>query len=206
MSFVRRVVGSLPKSVQRPLVRRGFIKNSAGSTAIEFGMVIIPFLGLLGAVFETGFVQFKQAQIQVATEVASRAVLTNSITASMTYKDFIENYVCTWQKTGTSKPNTLSRMFDCSKVMIDIATPGQWGSANTANDFYTSYSSGKTFAPPSGGTIAIIRVAYPMGVIMNIITGSALSTMSALHAGQVQYNGGWTHMLMGVSAFRVEPQ
>lgn len=206
MSFVRRIAGFLSGRVKRPRIRRGFIENRAGTTAIEFGMIAIPFLGLLGAVFETGFVQFKQAQLQVATEVASRAVLTNNVGSSITYKDFIEKYVCTWKKSGKVEPGTLSRMFDCSKVMIDIATPAQWANANTANDFYSTYDAGKNFVPPPGGTIAIIRVAYPMGVIMNILTGSALSTISVMREGQTQYKGAWTHMLLGVSAFRVEPQ
>jgi Flp pilus assembly protein TadG len=175
--------------------------------AVEFAMVSVPLLGLISAIFETGLVYFKSQQLQLVTQNASRAVLTHSA-ANMTYQTFIDTHVCTWQSSGTVAPGTLSKMFDCSKLMVDIRSPANWGAANTSNDFYTSPNSlGSTITMPAANSIAVVRIAYPLSAIASILTGGILKgmTLGRLTQGQVSYNGSWTHMLLGVYAFRVEP-
>jgi Flp pilus assembly protein TadG len=189
-------------------LRRGFAADRAGTTAVEFAMIAVPFLGLIGAIFETGTVYFRTAQLQMATETASRAVLTHSTAAGLTYKQFVDQNVCTWKSQGVVKPGTLSTMFDCDKIMVDVRNPSDWSSANTANDFFNSPNSGTSVIPmPAPGKIAIVRIAYPMTVISGILGGGVFAgqTYGQIREGQTYYNSAWTTMLMGIAAFRVEP-
>jgi Flp pilus assembly protein TadG len=187
---------------------RGFLADIKGTTAIEFAMISVPFFGLIGAIFETGSAYFRSAQLQLTTETASRAVLTHSTTTGMTYQQFINNNVCTWQTTGTVKPGTLSRMFDCTKVLVDIRSPANWGAADTGNSFYTTPNAGTTvISMPAAGQIAVVRIVYPMTVLSGMFAGSTItgSNYGQIRTGQTQYNGNWSYMLMGIAAFRVEP-
>jgi Flp pilus assembly protein TadG len=190
------------------LPRKNFLADRKGTTAIEFAMISVPFLGLIGAIFETGTIYFRTSQLQMATETASRAILTHSTATGLTYKQFVDNNICTWQALGTVKPGTLSTMFDCSKIMVDVRSPTSWGAADTGNNFYnTPNPLSQVIAMPAPGQIAIVRIAYPMAVISGFLGGSVFSGSSygQIRSGQVQYNGAWTTMLMGIAAFRVEP-
>lgn len=188
--------------------RKGFLANRAGTTAVEFAMISVPFLGLIGAILETGSIYFRTAQLQMATETAGRAVLTHSTTAGLTYQQFVNTYVCTWQSTGIVKPGTLSTMFDCSKILVDIRSPIGWGTDNMGNDLYMTPNPGNmVINMPAPGQIAIVRIVYPMPVLAGFLGGGVITgqTMGQIRVGQVNYNGGWTHMLLGIAAFRVEP-
>jgi Flp pilus assembly protein TadG len=55
---------------------RSWRKNESGATAIEFAMVIGPFLGVLFAVIEVGLVYFAQISIENANEAAARVFRT----------------------------------------------------------------------------------------------------------------------------------
>ncbi|PPD44263.1 MAG: pilus assembly protein TadE [Methylocystis sp.] len=188
--------------------RKGFLKDRRGTTAIEFAMISVPFLGIIGAIFETGTAYFRTAQLQMATETASRAVLTNRTAAGLTYKQFVEQSVCTWQLSGTVKPGTLGKMFDCSKILVDVRRAASWGAADTGNNFYnTPNDPNGAINVPKSGEIAIVRIAYPMTVLSGLLGGSVFkgAPQGQVRAGQIQYGGNWTTMLMGMAAFRVEP-
>ncbi|PWB81743.1 MAG: pilus assembly protein TadE [Methylocystaceae bacterium] len=187
---------------------RRFCGDRGGSAAIEFVIVSIPLLGLIAAIFEAGLVYFRSQQLQYVTQIASRAVLTHSA-GNMTYRQFIDTYVCTWQSSGTVAPGTLSTAFDCSKLMVDIGSPTDWASASTANDFYTNPNSpGSTIAMPDYDSVAVVRIAYPLPTAIAVLTGGVLKgmTLGRSTAGLVSFNEAWTHMLMGVYAFKVEPK
>jgi Flp pilus assembly protein TadG len=187
-----------------------FGRDRNGALAVEFAMVLVPMLGLLGAIFETGIVYFKSQQLQVATLHASRAVLTHSL-ANMTYQDFIDKYVCTWQASGAVAAGTLSKSFDCSKILVDIADVGSgtgWSSASTSSSFYLNPpAASATISMPASGHVAVVRIIYPMPAVTAILTGGILTgiTLGKTTSGEVTYSNRWTHLLFGVAAFRVEP-
>ena len=52
--------------------------DEAGATAIEFGMVIGPFLGILFAIMEVALVYFAQFSMENACETASRLIRTGT--------------------------------------------------------------------------------------------------------------------------------
>lgn len=190
------------------LLQKRFLADVRGTTAIEFAMISVPFFGLIGAIFETGSVYFRNAQLQLTAESASRAVLTHSTAANITYQQFIDNNVCTWQASGTVKPGTLSKMFDCSQIMVDIRSPANWGASDMTNDVYNAPNPrSAVINMPVAGQIAIVRILYPTTVLLGMLGGSNItgSSFTQIRKGQTSYSGAWTWMLMGVAAFRVEP-
>ncbi len=201
-----RVTNRLLRFVNQ-LAPKGFLADRNGVTAVEFAMISVPFIGLIGAIFETGTVYFRSAQLQMATEMASRAVLTHSTAADLTYQQFVDQYLCTWQASGVVKSGTLSTMFDCSQLMVDISSPSSWTSASTG-DAFTAAPRSTTITMPAAGKIAIVRVAYPTSVVMGVLGGSTLaggSGFSQVRSGQTQNSGTWSYIIMGIAAFRVEP-
>lgn len=188
---------------------RRFLSNEKGSTAVEFAMIAVPFLGLLGAIFEAGMVHFNSAQLQTVTELASRSIQTNTATAGMTYQQFIDNSVCSWQKSGVVNAGTLSKAFDCSKIIVTITSPSGWGSASVGGSFYlTPPSRNSVIALPATQQIAVVQIAYPMTPVAAILSGGALTgqTITRNTKGEIMFNSALTDMLVGVYAFRVEPQ
>jgi Flp pilus assembly protein TadG len=190
------------KAFRSRLAARSFVADRQGATAVEFAMVAVPLIGLIGAIFESGMVYFNNAQLQTVTEIASRALLTNNGVAGQTYQQFIDSSVCTWLNGGgVVAKGTLSKAFDCSKIMVSISSPSSWSSANSTNDFTASPPSrSDVITLPASGQIAVVRIAYPMPVLAAILTGGAFAGQTIGHVAT-----GQTQMLLGVSAFRVEP-
>jgi Flp pilus assembly protein TadG len=181
--------------MRRPAPARAFARDARGSVAIEFAMVVVPFLGLLAAIFQTGLFYFQSAQLQTATEIASRAVLTRSA-SNMTYQTFVNTYVC---------PN-LSSMFNCANLTIDIRSPASWSTADTANNIYTSPNPlTNSISMPAAGQIAVVRIAYPVPAYLAIIAGNFAGAVGKSTNGQTTVNGKQVYMIMGIAAFMVEP-
>ncbi len=185
--------------------RSGFFRHRRGTTTIEFAMVAVPFLGLLTAIFETGFVFFENAQLQEATEAASRALLTNSVQSGISYQTFLNQYVCP----------RLSTMFTCANLQMAVNVVGgdtSWGAvsaSDTQNNIYSGSYNPNTLLPvPAAQQIAVLRVVYPMSQVAGILTGGAFGgggPIGVMHTGQQFINGNWVNMLMGIYAFQVEP-
>ncbi len=161
-------------------------------------MISVPFIGLIGAILESGSLYFRSAQLQAATETASRSILTHNAATGLTYQQFVDQYLC--------NGSNLSVMFDCSKLAVDISSPASWSMASTGNTF-TPAPRSSVIAMPAAGQIAVVRVVYPASVIMGFLGGSALTggSFGQIRNGQTLQNGAWTYMIMGIAAFRVEP-
>jgi Flp pilus assembly protein TadG len=164
-------------------------------------MIGVPFLGLLCAIFQTGMVYFEAAQLQEATQIASRAILTQSAASGMTYGTFLSTYVCP----------QLSGMFNCASLQVDIESPANWTAAGTLDvgNFYNSASntSATVINMPAANSIAVVRILYPMSQMAAIIGGTVFQagSIGAVTAGETTLNGQTVTMLVGIYAFRVEP-
>jgi hypothetical protein len=103
-------------------------------------------------------------------------------------------------------------MFDCSKVIVDIATSSEFKGTNVKKDFLLSSnnwnSTSKAF--PSGISpqkVMVVRIIYQMSPAMAILSGGALNgSIQRVTVGKsLDGNGQLVDALMGVYAFRVEP-
>jgi Flp pilus assembly protein TadG len=177
-----------------------FLKNPHGAAAVEFAMIGVPFLALLCAIFQTGLIYFEAAQLQEATQIGSRAILTQSAAANLTYGTFLQQYVCP----------KMSGMFTCANLRMDLQSPANWTSAQALDvgDFYNNANNTQATAItlPAAGNIAVVRILYPMSQMAAIVGGSALQagSIGTVTAGETTIGGQPATVLMGIYAFRVE--
>jgi Flp pilus assembly protein TadG len=179
-----------------------FRKSEAGVTAVEFGIVAVPFLGLLAAIFETSLVFFASQGLSAGVEQASREILTgqaqanSSITTAVQFRDQL---ICS---PTSPLQRVLPSFVDCSKVIVDVRPASSFSAADVADDFYSDITG--EYCPGGPGDIVVVRAVYPMPVYLSILQATP-NGITVNSSGQTQFNGGWSHMIMGVSAFRNEP-
>jgi Flp pilus assembly protein TadG len=188
----------------RGLVRR-FRREENAASAVEFAIIAVPFLGILMAIFESTFLLFNAEIVDAVTANVSRQLMTGQIQTNgqtcAQQKLAFQNMIC---PTSGARPSTaLPSNFDCSKVIIDVRQ-SNLNNVDETNTLYQDPTQAQ-FTPATSGQNNIIRVIYPMTAIMPIITGFSNGSIGVNHAGQVQYNGVWSHIIMGTSVFRTEP-
>lgn len=173
--FVRRLLASFGRKAL-PLRRRGvdFAEDAHGATAVEFGIVSIPFFMILCAIFEAAFLLFNQSNLENATYDASRQLLTGQIqgngqTTAQQLTTFT-NLVC----------SKLWRNFSCANVKVDVRSASDYtGSFDTTK---TICGSGQTasYTPGASGNVLVVRVCYPYPLYFNRFSGFNSSTVTLM--------------------------
>ena len=181
-----------------------FGRDRRGATAVEFGLVAIPFLGLLLATFEIGFVFFANEGLAAATQDAARNMKTGTAQqANITTADqFRTTYLC--PATGT---RVLPSFIDCSKLIIDVRAATSFASVDTTDTFYLNPKTTE-FCPAGPSSIMVVRVVYPMPVMLPVIgylTAGVFGQITTGLVNNVPSNAGWKHLLMGTAVFQTEP-
>jgi Flp pilus assembly protein TadG len=193
---------------RRRLALGDFARDRRGETAIEFAMVAVPFFGLVCATLETSYVCLQGVLLQKATLSAGRALQTMSVSGAQTLGSFAQSYVC----------NNLPLMFACSQVQVSLTTlttgsysSSSWTTAQTdltANTYQASgYNSAQSLTIPAAGSLVVLRISYPVSQLVATFAGGVVQnqTLTPIHAGQTQINGGYYNILYGTYAFQVEP-
>lgn len=172
-------------------------RSRNGAAAIEFGLLIVPFIALLGATAEVAYVHVANEALAAAVMTAARqmeigSVQTNSAVTNAT--TFINNYLCV-----SKGPRLIPSSFDCSKLVVDVRSVTSITNAELSDDIYKG--KGNVFCPGQPGSIVILRVAYPLPAIMPL----NFFTPSVGLVNDVPNQSGWFHILMGAAVFVEEP-
>jgi Flp pilus assembly protein TadG len=174
---------SAGRRMRRLLCRApAFADDQRGATAVEFGIVGIPFFMILCAIFEAAFLVFNQGNLEHATYEASRQLLTGSIqsngnTNAQQLTQF-SNLVC----------SRLWANFNCGNLLVDVQSAADFnGALNTSKDIFSGGAS-NGFVPGASGNVVIVRVGYPYPLYFNRFGG---------------FNGG-TANIMAVAVFKAE--
>jgi Flp pilus assembly protein TadG len=177
--------GSTPRWVQKIL---RFRKARRGSTAVEFALIAPIFIGLLISVLETGIFFLAQNNLQAAAAQAGRLILTGQAqTSGLTQAQFASD-ICP----------SIQALFNCNNLMVDVQSYSSFGGANTSTPTLTFNPQGNvtnnwSYNPGTAGGIVVVRLMYEWP----IITGPFSLILPNLTNG--------TALIMGVTAFRVEP-
>jgi Flp pilus assembly protein TadG len=177
--------------VASQLVRR-LTRRDDGSAAVEFGLVIVPFLGLLFAILEVGLVFFAGQVLETAVADSSRLIFTGQAEAANYNADTFKTQVC----------NRLLALFTCSNIKVDVRTaaafdindlrrplvddPAHPGEKKVDTSNFGYQASGP-------GQIVVVRVIYEWPTF---VRGLGLN-MADLSNGK--------RLLMSAAAFRNEP-
>ncbi len=171
------------------LLRR-FGADRKGATAVEFGLISLPFMFMLMMIVETSMAFWTRQVLQEATAQASRTILTGE--ARTLYTGSVAVQTAAFRDAICARMNLAS---DCStRLFIDVqpessfpATPNSMVTSGTINT--ASYQM-RAVGP---GEIVVIRTAYKIPVLVAGYFGS----LSRLSSGE--------NVLESVVAFRSEP-
>jgi Flp pilus assembly protein TadG len=170
----------------RRLAALPIVRDREASSAVEFGILALPFLALLGAIFESALCFLAGQILDTAVADAGRLIRTGQAQASGYSQAQFTTQVC----------NRLYVLFDCSGLTIDSKVYTNFTSANTTMPIDGSKNfdtSGFTYQMGGSSEIVVVRAFYQYPLYFNKL-GLDLSNLS---------NG--TRLLSGVSAFRNEP-
>ncbi len=214
-------------SIADPLVRRlgatlrRFARDRAGTTAVEFSIVSVPFLGLLFAIFQISYFALVQQGLDYATERGARAIktgqLSNGSYNSVAVTDgpsFCTAVLAQYLPSYLKCANLLVSVQTASTA-ANMSTGNNWtamsGNANNTNSkSYDLTTANRSFCLGQSGAIVAVRVTYPVPPMLSIVTlSSSLASIGQASTGQVSYNNGTTtqnvYPIMSVYAFQSEP-
>ena len=163
-----------------------YLADRKGATAVEFALVATPFLGLLLASLQTGIVYLSQSALEVATEKASRLVLTGTVQgAAQTQAQFLTT-VC----------SKLPALLKCPNLMVDAQVYSTFAGASTSTPTITYDANGNvtntwSYNVGGPGDIVVMRVLYLLPVI-----GGPLFKLA---------NSNGKRLLMATAVFKNEP-
>lgn len=177
------------------------LADASGATAVEFGLIAIPFMALLGAVIQIAFMTWAQQNLDFTFQKAARAVFTGQLqtanagsgATAAAMLTSIRNSMC-----GPSSGNGASTVYNCSGVKIDLklgtnfasttfSPPVDPGTKTWSTGFGTNYAC----APPGSIVIATAAVEFPL-------------FFRLWNAGLSSFSDGGV-LLQSTAVFRTEP-
>ena len=144
---------------------RRFGRRDDGSTAVEFGLVIAPFLVLLFGALQLFLISFAQQILETAAESSGRLILTgNAQKQSLTQTQF-QQTLC----------KSMPAILNCNNVMVDVQVATSFSNANTSAPTLTYDNNGNItnqwqYQPGISGNIVVMRIMYvwPIANILNL--------------------------------------
>lgn len=163
-----------------------FRRNTQGATAIEFGLVALPFMTLLIAIFETALIFFTQSALDSGVANAGRMVRTGQVQAQGLSEDQFKTMVC----------NSMAGYLDCNnRLTVDVRSFSTFAAVTlpAALDADGELAPGTQFTPGASSEVVVVRAFYTWDLLMpGELTG--LGNMA-----------GSKRLLAAASAFRNEP-
>lgn len=167
-----------------PAWLRRFVRRQEGATAIEFGLVLLPFLSILLMTMETALVFFAQQTLETAVADSARLIMTGQAQSASFDADKFKTAVC----------GNIVALFDCSNGMyVDVQ---KYSSFSSISSSVTLDSSGKPvtqYTPGTNGDIVVVRLIYKWPIVSPLTQTYLADTSST------------TRMLVATAAFRNEP-
>ena len=191
------------------LVRR-FGRTSSGATAVEFGLVLFPFIATMLVIFENSLDLFMTEALDNATRKATRQIQTGAAQAGatniggMSSDQFRQNIFCP----------LLPAFMSCANVVVDVRADTI---GNVANGFYKYVNTAKTalltpvldstqsaFCTGTPGQYVTVRAYYGAPLLTSFLTGNTPVSVNGisgrlLSSSAAIKNEGFTPLSNGVA-------
>ncbi len=169
----------------RRLLASAIVRDRGGATAVEFGIIALPFLALMGAIFESALCFLAGQILDTAVNDAARLIRTGQAQAGSYSEAQFTTEIC----------NRLYVLFDCTGLSIDSKVYTNFTLADTALPISDNKFDDSSFSFQMGGSseIVVVRAFYQYPLYFNKL-GLNLANL-----------GNGTRLLSGVAAFRNEP-
>ena len=168
-------------------ITRRFARHEEGATAIEFGIVAAPFLGLMFAIMETALVFFASQTLETAVADSARLIMTGQAQQQGFSQQQFKDQVCA----------RIKGLFDCQTGMqIDVKTYDTFGSIDNNKPIGPDgklQTSNFGYTPGGPGQIVVVRLMYEWPVFASVLNFN-LADLS-----------GSKRLLIATAAFRNEP-
>ena len=173
-----------------------------GATAVEFGLVALPFLALLGGCLENGLVSWEQEILQQAVVEASRQIYTGNfqttnagVTDAATLISRFRTAICT-QPSGAARVT----IFNCGNVRVSVTQASNYASATTVSPVATNANgvsdwnaNFQSYTCAGASAIMVVQAAVDIPVFFPLL-GSASSNLPNKR-----------RVLQAATVFKVEP-
>lgn len=182
----------LPRSTSTATLRR-FGRSRGGATAVEFGMIAMPFFGLLFSIIETALTFWSNQVLETAVANASRQIYTGQFQAANPTKTTTADQLKTRFKEAVC--SNVTALFNCaSMVTIDVRPVGTYGEAQVSPPIKDGKydTAGYGYQEPGGNQITVVRATMEYPVFTNFLAAS-----SGLSNGN--------RLIIASSVFRTEP-
>ncbi len=177
---------NLVKLIGRAMMPRRFKRDESGVTAIEFGMLALPFFAIIGAILETSFIFLASQVLDSAVNDSSRLIRTGQAqTAAYTSTEY-KAAIC----------EGLYGLFNCDNLRIRVSEVANFGVAVLGNVVDLSdgtWTIVENYDDGAGGSVILVEAYYKWPTILDFFDFN----LSNLADG--------TRMLSAVRVFRNEP-
>jgi Flp pilus assembly protein TadG len=134
---------------------RRFRRDKAGATAVEFAIIVTPFLVLLLGIFQMLVLFFLDQTLQTATESAGRLLMTGTAQKAGYTQSQFKQAVC----------NYAGPMFNCGNIYVDVESSVNFSTLNITPPTMTYDKNGNptnnfTYTPGTQTNAVIVRVMY----------------------------------------------
>lgn len=171
------------KLIRRFLERRlrHLSSDTRGSAAVETAMLMIPFLTIMFAMLETGYMYLVAVMIEGATAESARQIRTGVVQGSGSPIGAFRQILC----------DNMYGVVSCDDLQVDVRSFAQFGGSGGPA---MGGAGANAFAPGNAGDIVVVRVAYKVEFVTPFLA-------DILAAG----GGDGSRLLISSSAFRNEP-
>jgi Flp pilus assembly protein TadG len=187
MFACERILAALGAALAKFTTRR-FFRSESGAAAVEFGLVLLPFLALLMAIIESAIVLFAGQVLQTATTSAARQILTGQVQNAGWNAQQFQNSVCA----------NLTVMFNCANnLYIDIRSFASFTSVSlpSVTNSNGTLTNNYQYSPGNPGDVVIVRLIYQWPIFA---TGLGIGLVTAGNTTN-------SYTLVATAAFRNEP-
>jgi Flp pilus assembly protein TadG len=173
--------------------RRHFLRSDAGGVAIEFAIVLLPFLTMVMVIVQSAIVLLAGQVLQTAATNASRLILTGQAQTAGYNAAAFKSAICA----------NMTVMFNCANnLYIDVESFSSFSSislSNPTNTNGTLNTTGFGYSPGNPGDIVVVRLIYQWPII-----AAGIGFCAATSCGLVN-SAGNSNTLVATVAFRNEP-
>jgi len=178
-------------------------RDAGGAAAVEFALVALPFLALVGAVFQIAFQIWATQNFDRALQNAVRTIFTGQFQLANAGQTDAATLLASLKTTMCGSGNAVvPTIFNCQSVKIDVATAGTFAGASASTpvnattgtwntDFGTNYACAKP------GTIVVVTAAVQFPTLFNLMGLNTKKFTTGAGAG--------SSLLTSTAVFRTEP-
>lgn len=176
---------------------RRFRRSESGATAIEFSIIVLPFLMIIWAVVETGLMFWTNQVLEESLSQASRALVTGESRTRYTSSNPASNLAAFRDDICARAP---AGFIDCSKLYVDVQTYSDFSGASSGMAGSKPVASGKldtskfSYNQPATNQIVVVRAVLDYKLFLNAWASEGLADLD-----------GGRRAIVASMVFRAEP-